>query len=328
MRVFITGATGFIGSHIADYFHKNGFIVRCGIREKSNLQWLQDKPYEQVKYSLYDHNSLIEALMDVDYIIHCGGTISALKPEDFFKINTEGTINLLNATKENSTTIKRFIYISSQTAAGPAKSLEEPMKESDEPNPITTYAKSKRKAEESVLEYGIYFPVTILRPSAVVGPRDYAIFPIFKSIKNRLAILIGFNPKYLNLIHSYDLAEATYLACISMNTIGKIYFIASEKPVSWNEVMDILKKELNRKFIIKFRFPHFFVLSAAYCFQQFRKLIRRPHPFNLDKGKDFIQKYWICSIDSAKRDFGFNPKLSAREAVVNTLKWYSENKWM
>ncbi|TAL70646.1 MAG: NAD(P)-dependent oxidoreductase [Bacteroidetes bacterium] len=328
MRVFVTGATGFIGSHISDVFHKNGIIVRCGIREKSNLQWLKDKPFELVKYSLDDLKSLSNALEDVDYVIHCGGTISANKQEDFFHINTQGTIKLLEAAKEYSNQIKRFIYISSQTAAGPARALAEPVKEADETKPITTYAKSKRKAEEAVLKYGMHFPVTILRPSAVVGPRDYAIFPIFKSIKNRLAILIGFKPKYLNLIHSSDLAEATYLASMNENTIGKIYFIAAEKPVTWNEVMKILKNELNIRFTINIKFPHFVVLSAAYTFQQFRRLIGNPHPFNLDKGRDFIQKYWICSIDNAKKDFGFSPKLDAREAVIDTLKWYIENKWM
>ncbi|MBI5323934.1 MAG: NAD(P)-dependent oxidoreductase, partial [Ignavibacteriae bacterium] len=247
---------------------------------------------------------------------------------DFFRINTQGTINLLSAAKNNKEKIKRFIYISSQTVAGPAINYNEPSRESDEPKPITTYARSKRQAELAVLDYSKFFPVTILRPSAVVGPRDYAIFPIFKSIKNRIAILIGMKPKYLNLLHVFDLAEAVYMSSISENTINKIYFIASEKPVSWNEVMSILKKELNIKFILNIRFPHFFVLSAAYVFQQFRKIIRKPHPFNLDKGRDFIQKYWTCSIENAKKDFGFSPRYDARQAVIDTLKWYIENKWM
>jgi dihydroflavonol-4-reductase len=328
MLAFLTGATGFIGSHIADVLLSHGFQVRCGYREHSNIQWLKDKPFDLVKYSLFDTQSLSEAVKDVDYIIHCGGIISANKPDDFFRINTQGTINLLKAVKESSPNIKRFIYISSQTIAGPAKSLSEPVTEFDEPHPHTTYARSKKEAEDSVLEFGKYFPVTILRPSAVIGPRDPAIFTIFKSVKNRIVILIGMKPKYLNIIHAIDLAEATYNAAISDNTIGKIYYIAAEKPLSWNEIMTLSKKELNRNITLNIRFPHFFVLSAAYSFELFRKIIRKPHPFNLEKGWDFIQKYWVCSVEEAKKDFNFSTKFSSEEAVLDTIRWYVNNKWL
>ncbi|MCL5992469.1 MAG: NAD(P)-dependent oxidoreductase, partial [Bacteroidetes bacterium] len=300
MIAFITGATGFIGSHITDVLLSHGFRVRCGFREHSNLQWLKDKPVELVKYSLFDEKSLSDALKEVDYIIHCGGTIMAKKPSVFFHVNRDGTINLLKSALEQTPNLKRFVYISSQTVGGPAKALTEPISEFDQPNPVTNYAKSKKEAEDHVLEYGKYFPVTILRPSAVVGPRDPAIFTIFKSIKNRIVILIGMKKKYLNIIHAVDLAEATYNAAISDNTIGKIYYIADEMPVSWNEIMSIGKRELNRNFTLNIHFPHFFVLGAAYSFEQFRRIIGKPHPFNLDKGRDFIQKYWTCSVDCAR----------------------------
>ncbi|OGU11929.1 MAG: hypothetical protein A2X61_13470 [Ignavibacteria bacterium GWB2_35_12] len=328
MIAFVTGATGFIGSHIADVLFSHGFQVRCGFREHSNIQWLRDKPFDLVKYSLFDSNSLSQALKDVDYIIHCGGTIMANKPEDFFRVNRDGTINLLKSALEHSPNLKRFVFISSQSVGGPAKSLSLPVNESNTPSPLTTYAKSKKEAEDSVLEYGKFFPVTILRPSAVVGPRDTAIFTLFKSIKKRIVVLIGMKPKYLNLIHASDLAEATFSAAVSENTIGKIYYVADEKPVSWNEIMTLAKKELNRNFTFNIRFPHFFVLSAAFTFEQIRKIAGKPHPFNLDKGRDFIQKYWVCSVENAKKDFNFSTKFSPEEAVLDTIRWYVNNEWL
>lgn len=328
MVAFITGATGFIGSHIADIWLSHGFQVRCGYRKSSNLQWLKDKPVELVEYSLFDNKSLSEAVKNVDYVIHCGGTIMVKKPEDFYHVNRDGTIMLLKSILENSPNLKRFIYISSQTVGGPAKSLTEPVNEDSQSNPITTYAKSKNEAENSVLEYGKYFPVTILRPSAVVGPRDTAILTIFNSLKNRIVILIGFKQKYLNLIHALDLAEATFNAAISNNTKGEIYYLAHEKPVSWNEIMILGKKELNKNFTLNIHFPHFFVLSAAFLFENFRRIIGKPHPFNLEKGRDFIQKYWVCSSEKAKKDFNFSPKFSPDKAVLDTIRWYVNNKWL
>ncbi|MCL5991850.1 MAG: NAD(P)-dependent oxidoreductase, partial [Bacteroidetes bacterium] len=70
------------------------------------------------------------------------------------------------------------------------------------------------------------------------------------------------------------------------------------------------------------------VLGAAYSFEQFRRIIGKPHPFNLDKGRDFIQKYWTCSVDCAKKDFNFSPKFSPEEAVLDTIRWYVNNKWL
>ncbi len=328
MRALVTGATGFIGSHIADTLYRRGFDVRCTYRSSSNLRWLKDKPYELIETTLFDFESLSEAVKNVDYIFHSGGQIAARNYDEYLKANRDGSLNLFKAAIANAPALKRFVYISSQTVAGPSQSLSQPYKESDLCHPITVYAKSKREAEIELLKLQKELPLTIIRPSAVIGPRDTAILPLFNLGSKGILVLIGMGKKFLNLIHVKDLAESTVDAALSSNTTGNIYFIASEQPYSWNEIMDCIKKISKRKFSLKVKLPHFFVLSAAGAFQLYCKIINKVHPFNLDKGRDFIQKYWTCSVVQAKKDFGFCQKMSLEESLADTVNWYKENKWI
>jgi len=328
LKALVTGATGFVGSHVAELLHKRGYEVRCTVRKTSNLRWLENKPFELVEVSFSDPESLRQAVLGVDYIFHVGGSIAAKNLDAFIKSNRDGTKNLLGAVLKYNPDVKRFLYVSSQTVAGPSDSLEKPINEDKPGKPLTSYGKSKKAAEEEVLKLKDKLPVTIVRPSAVYGPRDEGIYPMFKLAKQGLGTLVGFNPQYLTLIHSDDLARGIIDAAESQKTIGQTYFLSSEEAYSWDKVYDAMKKGLNKKNILLIKLPHFLVLGIAGISEFFGKFSKKPPIFNYDKGIDFIQTYWTCSVEKAKRDFGFRQQVSIEDGVKNTLDWYIENKWI
>jgi nucleoside-diphosphate-sugar epimerase len=328
MKVLVTGATGFIGSFVAEKLLEKGYNVRCLIRKTSNLRWLENKNYELVEGSLSDIDSLENATKDVDYIYHIAGNTSAKNLNEYIEGNCNGTTNLIEAAMKNAPNIKRFLYVSSQTACGPALSKNEPTDEHSHLNPITDYGRSKKLAEESVKSYIGKIPWTIIRPPAVYGPRDTEIYSIFKMINSGLCCYMGFNKKLLSLVNVYDLADGIIDAAETTTTLGKTYFVTSETFYDWHYIYHLIKKELNKKITLTIYLPHFLVLTAGAISGFFGSFGKKPPVFNYQKGIDFIQPYWICSHKSATKDFGYRQKVSLEDGIKNTIKWYKDMKWL
>jgi nucleoside-diphosphate-sugar epimerase len=328
MKALVTGATGFIGSHTADQLHEKGYEVRCTIRKTSNLRWLRNKPYELAEASLSDPESLEKAVEGVDYIIHIAGLTAAKDYNEFLRGNRDGTANLINAALKKAPNLKRFLYMSSQTCAGPSQSHDHPVTEDMPDHPLTAYAKSKIAAEEKVWKAADKMPVTIVRPPAVYGPRDTAIFPVFQAVNGGIGTLIGMKPKYVSLIHGQDLARGTIECLESDNTVNEMYYISSEDFYTWNQLIDLMQKAAGRKSVLRLKLPHFIVLAAAGMSQFFGRFQKKPPVFNYEKGIDFIQSYWTCSVEKAKKDFGWQQKISIEEGIENAVRWYKDQGWM
>jgi len=328
MKVLVTGATGFIGSHTAEKLLAKGYDVRCIIRKTSNLRWLEGKNFELIEASLGGKKELEKATENVDYIYHIAGNTAAKNLQEYMDGNCQGTINLMEAALANAPNLKRFLYVSSQTAAGPAQFPTAPTTEDMPMNPITDYGRSKKAAEEAVNTYSSRLPITIVRPPAVYGPRDTEIFSIFQMIKMGLIAYMGFNKKMLSLVHSEDLCTGMIAAAESQNTIGKTYFISSDEFYAWKNVYGLIKKHLGKSFTVSVYLPHFLVLGAGAISGFFGKFASKPPVFNYQKGIDFIQQYWICSTENAAKDFGYKQKISLEKGIEETIKWYKEMKWL
>jgi dihydroflavonol-4-reductase len=322
----VTGANGFVGSHLVDYLLGKNFEVRCIVRKSSNLQWLEGKNVKIYDCGLFDKDGLREAFRNVNYIFHVAGVVKAKNEEGYFRGNVESTKILLEVAAEVKDHIKKFIMVSSQTVSGPALKGK-PVTEEMEPNPLTTYARSKVKQEKIVLSYKDVFPVTICRGPAIYGERDTEIFIYFQVFNKGLTTMIGFDKKELSLLHVSDLAEGLYLAAISDKANGQIYFISSEKFYTWNEVGNITSKVLNKK-AFRIRIPHFIVFIIAAIAQFFAMFSSKPATLNIEKAKDLVQRYWICDTSKAMRDLGYRQKVSIEEGIRRTCEWYKLMKWI
>lgn len=321
----VTGANGFVGSHLVDYLLSKGWIVRCVVRKSSDLRWLKDKNVEIFDCGLFDKDGLRKTVKDANYIFHVAGVVKSKTKEGYFKGNVETTRNLLEVASENSSTIKRFLVVSSQTVTGPS-TKDAPVNENSECKPITTYGKSKLAEESLALSFKDKLPITICRAPAVYGERDTEIFIYFNTFNKGLTTTIGFNRKELSLIHAADLVEGFYLAAVSEKAIGQIYFIGSEKFYTWEEVNSITSRILNKKPII-IKVPHFLVYTIAVIAQFFSLYSKKPATLNIEKAKDITQQYWTCDTSKAIRELGYRQKISIEEGIKRTCDWYKEMKW-
>jgi len=327
MEALVTGATGFVGSHVADLLIERGFNVRCIYRKTSNLRWLEGKPVRLFEAPLSNMKALEAAADGVDYVFHVGGLIAAKSYEEFLMANRDGSLNLARAAMA-SPNLKRFVYVSSLTACGPSKSLSEPLTEDMPPKPLTAYGRSKFEAEKELNKLKNDLPLTIIRPPAVYGPRDPGTFTIFHAVKKGFGFLIGFDKKYLSLVHSSDLARGIVDSAFPDKTIGETYFVSSREFYTWPQIMKAMQDGFGRDRIFNLHVPHFIVMGAAAVSGFIGKFMKKPPIFNYDKGIYFIQKYWICSIDKARRDFGYEPKVELRQGIAETASWYIQNKWL
>ena len=326
MKILVTGASGFVGSHIVDRLLAGGHEVRALVRANSSLKWLQDKRIELVTGNMLDIDSLRAAVEHVDVIVHVAGVTAAKTKEAFYEGNLLPTRNLIEASRRFNPTLSRFIFCSSQTAAGP--SLDgQPISELTPPHPITTYGKSKRAAEEEAERARQDFPVTILRLSAVYGPRDTAILTFFQTVDKGLKPLIGMKDKWVNLAHATDIADAVLLAIEQDAAINETYFIGAEQHYTWREVNDLTSKIIGKRGLT-INLPHALVYAVAGASEFFSIFRSKPSVLNWEKGRDMVQSHWTASVEKAKRELGYRQKVSLEDGVKDTIEWYRKQGWM
>lgn len=326
MKAFVTGGTGFVGSHLIDLLLANNFEVVTLKRPASNLRWLEGKNVQFIEGDLFSKEILAEAVKEVDYVFHVAGVVKSKNEEGFEKGNYIATKNLLETVYKVNRNIKKFVHISSQASCGPTPGPE-PIDENYVPKPITAYGRTKLKAENEVLKYKDKFPVTIIKPPAVFGERDTEIFVYFKTYNMGLNSIIGFNNKLLSVVYVKDLVKGIYLAAMNEKANGNIFFICFDEQFSWDEIGKITGKLLNKR-ALKIRIPHSIVFTAGGIAQFFSLFSKNAATLNIEKCKDLTRKYWTCSNKKAKEILGFSTEYTLEEAFKNTIDWYKENKWL
>ncbi len=326
MKAFVTGATGFVGSHLVDLLLKEGFEVSCLKRKTSSVKWLEGKKVSFIDGDLYSNEALETAIKDVDYVFHVAGVVKAKNQEAFEIGNNLATKNLIEITAKVNPGLKKFVHVSSLAVCGPNPD-NQPLTEEYIPKPMTTYARTKREAEKEVLKFSDILPVVIVRPPAIYGPRDAEILIYFKTFKGGLNSIIGFKDKYLSLIHVKDLVQGIYLAGIKETKSGDIFFITSDKPYNWDEVGTVTSKVMNKK-AIKLRVPHFVVFTVGGIMEFVYKFTKSVPTLNIEKCFDITRAGWFASNQKAKDKLGFQPQFSLEEGFKDTYEWYKNENWI
>ncbi len=326
MKYFLTGATGFVGSWVADQLVKQGEEVHCLVRKTSNLRWLKDLPVHYHYGSLSEPESLEEGIAGADYVLHIAGVTKALSTDEFYKGNVQATGNILEVIKAVNPQVKRVVHVSSQAAQGPSPSAD-PLPEDAPMQPITDYGRSKLQAEEVVREFWDDLPITILRPPAVYGHRDSDVFEVFKNIKNGLNLKVGKVDQYVSIIHVFDLARGIILAAQHRNGAGEIYNICNPEACAWSSVIEILQRQMNKK-VLNIPIPY----PVAYLFGGLMEvgahITGKPTILNRQKIKEVNNPFWVISPRKIKDQLGFETELSIEEGLRSTLEWYREQGWL
>ena len=326
MKALVTGATGFVGSHLVDKLIEKNYEVYCLKRKTSSTKWLDGKNVKYVEGDLFSNDALESCIKDMDYVFHVAGVVKAKNKEGFYHGNSDSTKNLLEIAYKVNPGLKKFIFVSSLAACGPAKT-DKPVDESTVPDPITTYGLSKLKAEEEVFKYRDKFPISIVRPPAVFGPRDTEILIYFKTFSKGLNSVIGFDAKYLSLVYVEDLADGIILAAENKIADAQKYFVCFDKAYNWDEIGSLTSKLLGKK-ALKIRLPHSVLYSVGYLAELFSTFSSKPATLNIEKCKDITQLRWVCSNEKAKQELGFKAKYSLEESFKKTIDWYKEMRWI
>lgn len=326
LKALVTGANGFVGSHLVEGLLKRGYQVISLVRKTSNLRWLCDLKVEYVYADIAEKNSLREAVKDVDLVFHVAGLTKAKNKEEYFKVNVEGTKNLVEACLEENPNLQRLVYISSQAAVGPGEN-EHPLDETAPCRPITPYGESKLEGEKFVLNHASRLPITVIRPPAVYGPKDRDMLGFFKVAHKGLRISFGKDESFLSLVYVKDLVDGIILAAESPKAIGQIYFIADDKIYSWTEAFEIIAKALNKK-TFPLKIPKSLVYLLAFLSENSSRLLRRTAVFDTQKAKEITKRYWILDVTKAKTELGFVPRYKLAKGVEETVRWYKERGWL
>ncbi len=326
MKALITGSNGFIGSHLVERLLNHDYQVKCLVRKTSNLRWIDHLPVEIVFGDITDLRSLLPLVPDVDYIYHLSGALRVKQESEFYVVNQGGTKNLLEACRQQNSHLKRFIFVSTQAAAGPATDST-PLTEDDPAKPISAYGKSKQLAEQAVLEFQQYLPVTIVRPPAVYGPRDDDFLEVFKYIKLGIKPLIGKKQKFISIIHVNDLVRGIQIAAEQPNAENQIFFISNKESCSWIELEDTIARIMDKK-ALKIVLPGFVLDVAAFISEKAAKIFNKTAILNRDKANEMKQNFWLIDASKAEQKLGFIVEIPLETGLKETYNWYRLQGWL
>ncbi len=326
MRALVTGATGFIGSHLVEALLQKGVQVRCFVRKTSDLSWLKNLPIEVLHGNCNDKASLGEAVKGVDQVFHLAGVTKAIEEKTYFEVNALGTENLIHACLENNPRLQKFVYLSSQAAAGPCQNGGK-KKESDRCQPVSAYGHSKRMGEEFALAHSHEIPFLILRPSAVYGPRDKDIYTFFKLVSKRIKPCLFGQGQHISLCYVHDIIQAILLAAESQGSSGDIFFLSDGYDYRLEEIGDIFAQAMGITPVCV-RVPEWMIFGIASFSEYLSKLSKKPPLLNKGKVEEMIQKNWVCDITKAKTLLGFEPQIRLLEGAKLTFQWYRKEKWL
>ena len=330
MKILVTGASGFIGSFIVEEAIRQGFDTWAAVRGSSSREYLQDERINFIELNLSSEEQLCEQLRPhrFDYVVHAAGVTKCVDKRDFYRINTEGTQNLVTALRRLGMPLKRFVYISSLSVFGAIRE-QQPYKEiceTDTPQPNTEYGRSKLVAEQW-LDTQKDFPYVVLRPTGVYGPREKDYYIMAKSIKQHSDFSVGYKRQDITFVYVTDVVQAVFLAMEKGKT-GRKYFLSDGEVYQSTTFSDYIHEELGRPWWIRIKAPVWVLRAVTFCGEYAGRLAGKVSALNNDKYNILRQRNWRCDIQPAVSELGYRPQVLLKEGVQRTIAWYKEHGWL
>lgn len=320
MKALVTGATGFIGSHLTAALIRQGFDVVCLVRNTSSLKYLEGLNIKTVNGDCTDMESLSVAVKDVDYIFHLAGLTKAYSEKDYYNVNVKGTENIIKATIENNPGIKRFFYLSSLAAVGPSYDGK-PLNEDCEQRPVSLYGRTKLEGEKIVYGNRGNLPVTIVRPPAVYGPRDRDLLVFFKMVKS--GVIPYWGKCYYSFLYVDDLINGIILAALSEESAGEIFFMTDGNIYSSDDIIEAISDALQKR-PVRLSVPKFVMPALGFIAEKAKGL----SIISTDRLRDMKYSHWICDTSKAMNRLKFKPEVKIKEGARWTADWYRINQWL
>ena len=320
MKILITGASGFIGSFIVEEALKRGFETWAAVRRSSSKEWLQDERIHFIELNLSSKEQLTDQLKphQFDYVVHAAGVTKCLNKQDFHRINTEGTKNLVDAFLELQMPLKRFVFISSLSIFGAIREQQpyEEIRESDTPQPNTEYGRSKLAAEQYLATTTL--PYIILRPTGVYGPREKDYFIMAKSIKQHSDFAVGYKRQDITFVYVKDVVQAVFLA-LDKGDNGRKYFLSDGQVYQSTTFSNLIHEELGRPWWIRITAPVWVLRIVTFFGEYIGRMTGKVTALNNDKYNILKQRNWRCDIQPAIDELGYQPTYHLEQGVKEML---------
>jgi dihydroflavonol-4-reductase len=316
-RCLVTGASGFIGSHLAAALAAPGHEVSCLVRSTSRVAFLSTLPVRLVDGDCRDRGSLRAAVAGVDYVFHLAGVISAADRQAYFDINAGGTKNLVEACLECNPALSRLVYVSSIAAAGPSP-RGRMLTETDECLPVSDYGRSKLEAEFVIRAAGNRLPWVIVRPANVLGPRQKELEESIGLLRLHIRPLIGRKDSRTSVIGVWDLLLALLQVAGDDRAIGRTYFVTDGTPVSWRDITAAVARAAGvHGFLLPVSYPVQFVVAAA---AEWIARRRKQVPLFTRAHVAAARKYdWVYDPGAIARDLGFRTEMDLAGVMAHTV---------
>jgi nucleoside-diphosphate-sugar epimerase len=314
--VALTGGTGFVGSHVAEALLGAGFCVRALVRRPEDPGWLRGLELEIAKGDVRQPETLEAFVTGADAIVHVAGKTSARTEAEYMAANAEGAGNVARATRARAPGA-HFILVSSLAAAGPS-AKGTCVSVSDTPHPVSAYGRSKLAGEEAVRSAGVKY--TILRPSAVYGPRETAIRDLFVAASRGFVPVLGGGKPRIQLVHVADVSAAV-LGALSRGGRNETFFVAHPEVLNYRQIAVTLSR-LRTPPARLVPVPAVLIRAAGALAEMAAALATGPPVFNREKANELLQEAWICDATDAQTALGQPFRIAFAEGARGTWEWY------
>lgn len=323
MKALITGATGFVGSHLAEHLQQRGDAVTALVRSPAKAAPLSALGIRLERGDLHDRAALARAADGQDVIYHVAGAVAAVNEAAYMAGNRDGTANLVRAAEAAGR--PRFVLVSSMAAGGPAE-RGRPKSAEDSSTPVTAYGRSKLAGEAVVRSSSL--PWTILRPPTIYGPRDRDNFiKIFRIVRLGVAPVFGDGTMELSAIYAPDLAAALALTAESSATVGQLYYVNHPQVLTSAELVRLIGRTMGRQVRIV-GLPEGIARLVLSAVGGAAGLLGRVTILNADKANEFYQAAWTADSTPLTLATGWKAENDMAAGLGLTYSWYRAAGWL
>ena len=324
--ILLTGATGFLGSHVADALVAEGWTVRCTVRKTSNPRWIESLPVERVTADVRSAEALAVALDGIDVVVHSAGLTRAKSDADYQRVNAEGTQALALGAVDAG--VRRFVLVSSLAARGPDRRASDRGPAGD--RPTSAYGESKlageRRLFQALTEQTGTMQGVILRPGGIYGPRDEDSLNLFKVAKTGM-MPVPTSKGRLQPVYVKDVAEAVVRAVARPDVDLKPIPIVGPEIVSWADMGEALGNAVGKP-VRLVKIPDAAWQVSGAVAEAAARLVRMPPQFDRRTADDLSRLDWTADPREAESSLGWRATTHLREAIEETGRWYREHGWL